>query len=67
MAHALLAGQELAVGNSDAGAFLPPMLESVEAQVRQFGGFRVTINREDSAVIMKLVFGERNYWGEMRR
>jgi hypothetical protein len=27
----------------------------------------VTTNREDPAVVMKLVFGERKYWEEMRR
>jgi hypothetical protein len=67
MAHAPLAGQGLAVGNSDAGAFLPSVLEGIKAQVCQFGRFRVTINREDPAVVMKLVFGERKYWEEMRR
>jgi hypothetical protein len=67
MAHVFLAGHGLAVGNSDAGAFLPPVLESIKAQVRQFGGLRVTINREDPAVVMKLVFRERKHWEEVRR
>jgi hypothetical protein len=67
MAHVFLAGHGLAVGNSDAGAFLPPVLKSIKAQVRQFGGLRVAINREDPAVVMKLIFRERKYWEEMRR
>jgi hypothetical protein len=67
VAHASLAGHGLAVRNSDAGAFLPPVLEGIEAQVRQFGCLRVTTNREDPAVVMKLVFGERKHWEEMRR
>jgi hypothetical protein len=67
VAHVLLAGQGLAVGNRDAGAFLSPVLEGVKAQVGQFGGLRVTIHREDPTVVMKLVFGERNYWEEVRR
>jgi hypothetical protein len=67
VAHALLAGQGLAVGNSDAGAFLPPVLEGIKAQVRQFGCLRVAIHRENPAVVMKLVVGERIYWEEMRR
>jgi hypothetical protein len=67
MAHVFLAGHGLAVGNSDPGAFLPPVLESIKAQVSQFGGLRVTINCEDPAVVMKLVFRERKYWEEVRR
>jgi hypothetical protein len=67
VAHALLAGHGFAVGDSDAGAFLPPVLEGIKAEVRQFGGLRVTIYRENPAVVMKLVFGEREYWEEMRR
>jgi hypothetical protein len=65
--HAPLAGHGLAIGNSDAGAFLPAMLEGVKAQVRQFRCLSVTIDREDPAVVMKLVFWERKYWEEMRR
>jgi hypothetical protein len=67
MAHAFLAGHRLAIGNSDAGALLPPVLESIKAQVRQLGGLRVTINCEDPAVVMKLVFRERKHWEEVRR
>jgi hypothetical protein len=66
VAHAFLAGHGLAVGNSDASAFLPPVLESIKAQVRQFGRLRVTTNGKDPAVVVKLVFGERKYWEEMR-
>jgi hypothetical protein len=43
------------------------MLEGIKAQVRQFSRLRVTVNREDPAVVMKLVLGEREYWEEMRR
>jgi hypothetical protein len=43
------------------------VLEGVKAQVRQLGCLRVTINREDAAVVVKLVLGERKYWEEMRR
>jgi hypothetical protein len=67
VAHAFLAGHGLAVGNSDASAFLPPVLEGIKAQVRQLGRVSVTINREDPAVVMKLVFEESKYWEEMRR
>jgi hypothetical protein len=67
VAHTSLAGHALAVGNSDAGAFLPPVLEGIKAQIRQFRRLRVTINREDAAVVMKPVFGERIHWEEMRR
>jgi hypothetical protein len=67
VAHAPLAGQGLTVGNGDAGAFLPSVLEGIKAQICQFGRLRVAINREDPTVIMKLVFGERKYWEEMRR
>jgi hypothetical protein len=59
VAHALLAGHGLTVGNSDPGAFLPSVLEGVKAQVCQFGRLRVTMNREDPAVVMKLVIRER--------
>jgi hypothetical protein len=67
VAHASLAGQGLAVRDGDASALLPPVLEGIEAQVRQFRRLRVTTNREDPAVVMKLVFEEREYWEEMRR
>jgi hypothetical protein len=67
VAHVLLAGHGLAVRNSDASAFLPPVLQGIKAQVGQFGRLRVTINCEDPAVVVKLVFGEREYWEKMRR
>jgi hypothetical protein len=67
VAHALLAGQGLTVGNRDAGAFLSPVLKGVKAQVGQFGGLRVSVNCENPAVVVKLVVGKRKYWEEMRR
>ena len=44
VSHALLAGQRFAVGNSDAGAFLSPVLKRVKTEVCQFRGFGVPIN-----------------------
>jgi hypothetical protein len=67
VAHAPLAGHGLAVGNSNAGAFLTPVLEGIKPQVRQFSRLRVTINCENPAVVMELVFGERKNREEMRR
>jgi hypothetical protein len=58
--HALLAGQGLAVRNRDAGAFLSPVLEGIEAQIGQLCRLSVAINREHPAVVVKLVFWERN-------
>jgi hypothetical protein len=43
------------------------VLEGIKAQVRQFGCLRVAIHRENPAVVMKFVIGERKYWEEMRR
>jgi hypothetical protein len=43
-----------AVGRRDAGAFLAAVLERVEAIVRQFGGIRVTVDAEQTAVMPRL-------------
>jgi hypothetical protein len=43
------------------------VLEGIEAQVRQFGGLRVTIHRENPAVVMRLLVGERKCREEIRR
>jgi hypothetical protein len=57
--HTPHTSQGLTVGNGNAGAFLPPVLEGVQPQVGQFGRLRMTINRENSAVVMKLIIRER--------
>jgi hypothetical protein len=67
VAHSPLAGHGLAVRDSDAGAFLTTVLEGIKAQVRQFRRLRVAINREHTAVVMKLVLRERKYGEEIRR
>ena len=53
-AHALVGAQVNAVGRRDAGAFLAAMLERVQAVIRQFGGIRVAVDAEQTAVMSRL-------------
>src|SRR5712692_3873683 len=59
MPHAFMADQALAVRGDDAGAFLPPVLESVKAEVGELGGFRVSVYSKHAAIVVELVLGER--------
>jgi hypothetical protein len=40
----------------DTGAFLPAMLQGIEAEVGQFSGVGMAINAKDSAVMFGVVF-----------
>jgi hypothetical protein len=42
-------------GGDDAAAFLAPVLERVESQVGDVGGFRMTVNAKYAALIVKVV------------
>ena len=48
-AHALDIAEVVAVGGSDAGGLLPPVLQGVEAQIDLAGSFRVAIDGHDTA------------------
>src|SRR5213594_1434339 len=43
----------------DGGAFLPPVLESVKAEVGELGGFRVSVYSKHPTIVVELVLGER--------
>ena len=49
--HAFVRVELLPVRGDDSGALLAAMLESVKAIVRQFGGVRMPVNAEDSAIM----------------
>jgi hypothetical protein len=55
MPHALLADYIVAVGGSNARAFLTAMLKGIKAKIGKLGGFRVSINPENAAMIVKLI------------
>src|SRR5664279_4399734 len=48
-----------AVRSHDASAFLPAVLQSVEAVVSQFGGVRMAVNAEDAAIMLWVVIHQK--------
>ncbi len=54
-AHPAMADQRLAVGRDDSSRLLSPMLQRVQPQVNQVGGFGMAINAEDSALLVEVV------------
>ena len=60
-AHALFEVQRGAVGGDDAGGFLAAMLQGVEAEIGELGGFGVAEDAADTAVIVKLIVVEMNH------
>ena len=54
-AHGLFLVKLLPVVGDDAGALLPPMLERVQAEIRQIRRFFVAVDADDSTFLMKLV------------
>jgi len=46
-----------AIGGADAGAFLAAMLEGVEAEVGELGGFGVAVDGDDAAFVVEFVRG----------
>ena len=59
-AHALLEPELLAVGGHDARRLLPPVLERVEPEVGQAGGFRVAPDAEQAAAVVEAVVVDGN-------
>ena len=57
VAHALVAVDLAAVAGGDPGAFLPAMLQRVQAQVSQVGGFRMAVDGKHAAFVVKAVDG----------
>ena len=55
VAHAPLAGQGLTIGNGDAGAFLPAMLQRVETVVGKLGSIRMSENAEHAAIMFGII------------
>jgi hypothetical protein len=45
----------LAVGGADAGAFLAAMLQRVEAQVSQLGGFGMAVDGDYAALFVEFI------------
>ena len=55
VAHALVAVDVAAVARGDAGAFLAAMLQRVEAQIGEVGGFGMAVDGEDAALFVEFV------------
>ncbi len=53
--HGFVQLERLAVGSNDAGRLLPAMLQGIQAQVSQLGGFRVTIERHHATFFTQLI------------
>src|SRR6266545_7699566 len=60
-AHRLVNGQAAAVAGRNAGRFLAPMLQGVQSQVAELGSLRVAVDRDDPALLMKLVQFDLNH------
>ena len=54
-AHGLVAVNVAAVGGSDAGGFLSAMLQGVEAEIGELGGFGMVVDRHHAAFFVQLV------------
>src|SRR5436309_15729441 len=55
VAHAAVADEGLPVRGHDARRLLPPVLEGVEAQVRDGGRLRMAEDTDDAALLVELV------------
>ena len=55
VAHRARNAHLLAVGGRDAGALLAAMLQRVEAEIGQVGGFGMAEDAEDAALVFKLI------------
>src|SRR5262249_17863281 len=51
--HPAMRDERLAVGGNDAGGFLSAMLQRVEPEVGQVGGFRMPVDAEHAAFLME--------------
>jgi hypothetical protein len=56
--HGLEAADFAAVAGCDAGALLPAVLQRVESEISQVGGFRMSVDSEHSTLLVKFVEGE---------
>ena len=59
-AHAFVLAELAAIAGNDARAFLPAMLQRVEAVVRKFRRIRMTINAEHAAVMFGVILHRNN-------
>ena len=60
-AHAFFEMQRGAVGGDDAGGFLAAMLQGVESQIGELGGFGMAEDAADTAVIVKVIVVEMSH------
>src|SRR5205823_4259008 len=65
--HAFVANYLVSIGCSDSGALLPAMLESVEAKIGELGRLRVSLDGEDSTMVVELVVGQAMVREKMER
>src|ERR1039458_1369112 len=55
-----------AVGRNDSSRLLSAMLQSIQAEVRQLGGLRVVENPEHTALIVKMIVVDLDYFTHSR-
>jgi hypothetical protein len=55
MAHAAMDEQRLAVRGGNAGGFLPAMLQRVQRKVGKVGSFRMTVDADHAALLVKAI------------
>src|SRR5439155_22910730 len=67
VAHAFVADDLVSIGCSDSGALLPAMLESMEAKIGELGRFGVSLDGEDSTMVVELVVGQAMVREKMER
>ena len=60
-AHAFFQVQRSAVGGDDARRLLPAMLQGIEAEVGEFGGFGMAEDSADTTVIVKMIVVYANH------
>ena len=57
-AHGAVSVEVVAVAGDDAGGFLAAMLECIEAEVREIGGFGMAEDAEDTTLVVEVVVSE---------
>ena len=59
VAHGFVAVNLAAVARGDAGAFLAAMLQRIQAQIGEVGGFGMAVDGEDAAFLVEFVERQR--------
>ena len=56
----LMLAHLIAIASNDAAGLLPPVLQGIQAEIRQTGCFRMAVNAEDAAVFFGMATARYN-------